>query len=311
MPDAPPLVSGRDETMKKKIVIGIAVVIVAALAIGAGVAYAQEQERQRQIEEHGQAVHALYNGYKADLDALDASYSADTERSILFAAVDDADAFKKKVEADKDKFALHDGSLYKHGDLLSEADKYAEVFKGYVVASYRKQLDSLLIADVNAEGITKEALAENVAALQALADEVEADAKEHDVWESDEARASFTAKIAEAVEADNAKIAEIEEAERKAAEEAEAARAAQEQAAAQQAYNYNSGGYDSESNGYSSGYDNGGASNGSANYDGYWYRLDDGSVDLTGKDAYDELQKNKDEWEHLADPNYDWGVAAS
>lgn len=241
--------------MKKKIIIGVAVVIVAALAVGAGVACAQEQERQRQIEEHDAEVHAVYDGYKAELDALDASYSADTERIVLFAALDDADAFKKKVEADKDKFALHDGSLYKHGDLLAEADRYAGTFKGYVVESYRKQYDGLLIADVNAEGITKEALAENVAALQALADEVEADSRKRDVWESEEARSAFTAEIAEAVEADNAKIAEIEEAERKAAEEAEAARVAGEQAAAQQqTYNYNSGGYDSGSNGYSGGY---------------------------------------------------------
>lgn len=274
-----PKTPNKKRSRKKVIFAAVAVVIVAALAIGAGVAYAQEQERLRQIEAHDADVHAVYDGYKAELDGLDASYSADTERGILFAALDDADAFKGKVEADKERFALYDGSLYQYDDLLSEADKYADAFKGYVVASYQKQLDGLLIADVNAEGITKEQLAENAAALQALADEVQADAQKRDVWESDDAKAAFTAKIAEAVAADNAKIAEIEEAERKAAEEAEAARIAAEQAAAaaaqQQAYNnYNSDNYSGGGSGYSGGYSGsssggGGSSSGSGQQGGW------------------------------------------
>ncbi|BAK43298.1 hypothetical protein [Eggerthella sp. YY7918] len=272
-----PETPGKKRSRKKVIFAAVAVVIVAALAIGAGVAYAQEQERLRQIEAHDAEVHAIYDGHKAELDGLDASYSADTERGTLFAALDDADAFKGKVEADKERFALHDGSLYNYDDLLSEADKYADAFKGFVVASYQKQLDGLLIADVNAEGITKEQLAENAAALQALADEAEADAQKRDVWESDDAKAAFTSKIAEAVAADNAKVAEIEEAERKAAEEAEAARIAAEQAAAQAAQSYSSGyssGYSNNSGGYDSGNSGSSSNGGGDSSTGSWWYID-------------------------------------
>lgn len=285
-----PETPGKKHSRKKVIFAAVAVVIVAALAVGAGVAYVQEKERLRQIEEHDAEVHAVYDGYKAELDGLDASYSADTERDTLFAALDEADAFKKKAEADKERFALHDGSLYKYDDLLSAADEYADAFKGYAVASYQKQLDGLLISDVSAEGITKEQLAENAAALQALADEVEADAQKRDVWESDDAKAAFTAKIADAVAADNAKIAEIEEAERKAAEEAEAARIAAEQAAAQAAQSYSSGyssGYSNNSGGYDSG-SSGSSSNsgGDSSNVGWWY-IDVGNSTSLGWWDYD------------------------
>lgn len=150
-----------------------------------------------------------------------------------------------------------------------------------MIASYQKQYDGLLVADVNAEGITKESLAENVAALQALADEVEADSQKRDVWESDDAKVVFTAKITEALEADNAKIAEIEEAERIEAERI----ASEKQAAAtsaSQSYGSGSGYYDS---GYSEGYSNsggasgsgGGSSGGGSSTGSYWGNIGDES----------------------------------
>lgn len=50
----------------------------------------------------------------------------------MLATLGDRDAFKEKVQADKERFILHDGSLCTYGDLFFEADEYMEVFKGYV-----------------------------------------------------------------------------------------------------------------------------------------------------------------------------------
>lgn len=266
---------------KKKIVIGVAVAVAVVLAVGAGIAYAQEQERLKQIEQHDQAVRALYDERKAELDEIVASVDVDADKAALFAALDELDAFEEAVRAEEDGFKLHDGASHKHGELLDEAGAHAKAFKGYVVEGYRKELDSLLIGDVSAEGVTKEALAENAAALQALAEEVEADAMERDVWGSEDERAAFAAKVSEAVGADNARIAEIEEAERAEAERIAAEQKAAEAAAAAAAQSY--------SNGYSGGYSGGGydhsgegnsgssSTSGNGSYNGtiYWGTIGD------------------------------------
>ena len=261
--------------MKKKAIIGLVAAVVSALAVGAGFAYAQEQERQRQIEEHDQAVHALYDERKAELDEIAASVDSEADKAALFAALDELDRFEEAVWAEEDGFKLHDGASYRHGELLDEAHAHAKAFKVYVVEGYQKELDSLLIDDANAEGVTKEALAENAAALQALADEVDADAEERDVWGSEDERAAFAAKVAEAVEADNAKIAEIEEAERVEAERIAAEQKAAEQAASASVAQGYGNGYGDSGSGFNTGY-----SDGSNNRNGEWYSytMDGGTV---------------------------------
>lgn len=252
---------------KRRVIFGLAAAVVAALTIGAGLAYSQDQERLWQEKAHDQMVHALYDERKAELDEIAASVDANAEKTDLFAALDELDRFEEAVRAEEDGFKLHDGASYRHGELLDETNAHAKAFKGYVVEGYQKELDSLLIADVSAEGVTKEALAENAAALQALADEVGADAEERDVWASEDARAAFAAKVSEAVEADNARIAEIEEAERVEAERIAAEQGAAEEAAAAAAVQSYGGGY---GNGYSGGgYSNsGGGSSGSSSSGG-------------------------------------------
>lgn len=264
--------------VKKKIVLVVSIVIAAALAVGAGFAYAQEQERLKQIKEHDQAVRALYDERKAELDEIAASVDADAEKDALFAALADLEAYKDALEAERTGFELHDGALYKYDELQGEADELADAAKAYVVEGYEAQLAALVL-DPNAEGVTKEALAENAAALQALANEVGADAEERDVWSSEDERAAFAAKVAEAVEADNAKIAEMEEAERMEAERIAAEQKAAEEAAAA-AQNYGDG----YSNSYSGGYSNSGGGNsggdstsGNGSYNGtiYWGTIGD------------------------------------
>ncbi|OUO89545.1 hypothetical protein B5F40_10590 [Gordonibacter sp. An230] len=261
--------------MKRRAVAGIVVSVVAALAVGAGLTCAQEQEHQRQIREHDRAVHALYEERKAELDKTAASIDTDADKAALFVALDELEEFKETLEADEPSFLLHDGTLYKHDDLLDEVGELGEAAKARVVEGYEAQLAALTL-DPNTEGVTKEALAENAAALQVLADGVEADAEERDVWGSEGERATFAAKVAKAVEADNAKIAEIGEEKRVEAERIVAEEQAAAIASTNQSYISDLGYYDGGYSGYysrSSGEDfSGGSSSGNTLY---WYQWGD------------------------------------
>ena len=76
-------------------------------------------------------IHAVFDGHEAELNVLSASYNADAERSILFADLDDMGIFEEKMQADKERFTLHDEGLCRYDDLLFETDEYTEAFKDY------------------------------------------------------------------------------------------------------------------------------------------------------------------------------------
>lgn len=209
---------------KRNIVIGLIAAIIVVAGICGGVAYANYQEEQRQIAEHNAAVDALVAEYGSQIDALEFDVESENpERAVLLTDLDGLEKLAKSIAEDAGKLTYFDGEKWQFDNLQNRVLQQINAIREWFQTDYLKQYEAAKIADLEAEGVIKDQIAESTQKLTELQALIESEAA-RGVWGEDDAakHEELTASITSTIEANNAKFAAIEEAERQAAEAATA-----------------------------------------------------------------------------------------
>lgn len=253
------------KSSKKALVIVVALAVVAVLVAGGVYVYNQHQA---EVAEANVAAEAVYNGFQAQLDKIaEANRGEEVTHEAIIAAIVSLNDLKATVEADST--TMYDGTHEGRDKVLKNIDSSIMTLKERIAKEYDETLATNTV-DVNAEGVTKDALNAANEALAGLKTLMGADKEKVEILDGE----SYDAMIKNIDELSAAYVAKVEEI--KAAEEAAAAKAAEEAAAAeaaaqaQAAQSNNSGYYGGGSSynggGYDSGYSNNGG--GSGGYSG-------------------------------------------
>lgn len=239
------------KSFKKVLIIIVVLAVIAAL--GAGGVYAYNQHQAEVVAEANAAAETVYNGFQVQYDKIvaGAGQGEEAAHEATLAALVSLNDLKTTVEADST--TMYDGTHEGRDNVLKNINSSISTLKERISKEYDDTLAANTI-DVNAEGVTKDALTAANEALAALKTLMSTDKEAVEILDGER----YDAMIKNIDELSAAYAAKIEEIH--AAEEAAAAKAAEEAAAAEQAainQNYNSGGYD---NSYSGGGNSGGGS---------------------------------------------------